>query len=53
MTENQSWLKFVITGNPKDYLTYKQNIAVKQLNGGDGDAYNDKRPCNKRNEHKG
>ena len=26
MSQNKAWLKFLITGNPKDYLNYKNKI---------------------------
>lgn len=53
MYENKYWLKFIITGKPQDYLNYKESSNIQQLNGGEGIAFNHRRPCNQRNEHKG
>lgn len=53
MQQNKSWLKFIITGNPRDYLIYKENSEKQQINGGEDTAYYDRRPCNQRNDYKG
>lgn len=53
MKQNKSWLKFIITGNPKDYLNYKENTQKQEISGGEGSAHYNRRPCNKGNEYKG
>ena len=53
MQQNKSWLKFIITGNPKDYLNYKENAQKLQINGGEGSANYNRRPCDKGNKYKG
>ena len=53
MMQNKAWLKFLITGNPKDYLTYKNNSQLFDIyGGGDAEDY-DRRPCDKGNKYKG
>ena len=53
MEQNKSWLKFIITGDPQDYLNYKEYSQKQQLNGGEGSAHHDRWPYNQRNEYKG
>ena len=53
MQTNKEWLKFLITGNPKDYLKYKSSKTKQQLYGGEDTAYYDRWPCDKGNEYKG
>ena len=53
MHQNKAWLKFLITGNPKDYLDYKNNNNKTQLYWGEGTAHYDRWPCNKGNKYKG
>ncbi len=53
MEQNKSWLKFIITGKPKDYLIYKENLQKQHINGGEGSAHYDGWPCNQRNDYKG
>lgn len=53
MQQNKSWLKFLITGNPKDYLDYKNNSKQQQLYRGEETAYYDRWSCDKRDEYKG
>ena len=53
MNHNKLWLKFLISGNPKDYLKYKNNIKQQQLYGGENAAYYDRWTCDKGNEYKG
>ncbi len=53
MQQNKSWLKFIITGDPKDYLNYKETAKQHEMLGGEGSAYYNRRPCNQGNEYKG
>ena len=53
MNQNKLWLKFLITGNPQDYLKYKNNVKERQLYGGEDTAHYDRWPCNKGNNYKG
>ncbi len=53
MNQNKDWLKFLITGNPKDYLKYKNKSIQSELYGGEDAAYNDRWPCDTGNEYKG
>ena len=53
MMQNKNWLKFLITGNPKDYLKYKESNRQQQFYGGEDTAYYDRWPCDKGNEYKG
>ncbi len=53
MLQNKSWFKFIITGNPKDYLEYKEVTQIQHISRGEGSAYYDRWPCNKGNEYKG
>ncbi len=53
MQQNKSWLKFLITGNPKDYLEYKNFSKQQQLYRGEETAYYDRWSCDKRDEYKG
>ena len=53
MHHNKAWLKFLITGNPKDYLEYKSNINQRDLYGGEDTAYYDRWSCDKGNNYKG
>ena len=53
MLQNKAWLKFLITGNPKDYLNYKNKANEQQIYGGEDTAYYDRWPCDKGNEYKG
>ena len=53
MYDNKAWLKFLITGNPKDYLNYKNNINKQQLYRGEDTAYYDRWSSDKRDEYKG
>lgn len=47
MQNNKAWLKFLITGDPKDYLKYKNNHETIELYGGEDSADYDRWPCNK------
>ena len=51
MQQNKSWLKFIITGNPNDYLTYKEFAQIEQINGGGEFANYDRWFGDKGNEH--
>lgn len=51
--QNKFWFKFIITGNPKDYLEYKNEIKKQQLYRGEDTAHYDRWTCHKRNEYKG
>ena len=53
MEQNKYWLKFIITGNPKDYLKFNEECKQQGIRGGEGIAHNDRRPCNQRNNYKG
>ncbi len=53
MMQNKAWLKFLITGNPKDYLNYKSSKNEQQFYRGEETAYYDRWPCDKGNEYKG
>lgn len=53
MSENQLWLKFIISGKPQDYLNYAQKVKQQEFFGGDGIAHYDGRTCDQRNDHKG
>lgn len=53
MQQNKAWLKFLITGNPKDYLKYKNKKESQELYGGEDTADYDRWPCDKGNEYKG
>ena len=53
MLQNKAWLKFLITGNPNDYLKYKNKTNELYLYGGEDTAYYDRWPCDKGNEYKG
>lgn len=53
MQQNKSWLKFLITGDPKDYLTYKNTKNQQDIYGGEDTAYYDRWSGNKGNEYKG
>ena len=51
--QNRAWIKFLITGNPRDYLEYKNITKQQQIYGGEDTAYYDRWPCNKGNNYKG
>ena len=53
MYENKSWLKFLITGNPKDYLEYKNSINKQEMYGGEETAHYDRWPCDKGDKYQG
>lgn len=53
MDKNKCWFKFIITGNPKDYLKYKECVKMQQMSGGEGSALYNGRPCHKGDEYKG
>ena len=53
MDKNKYWFKFIVSGNPQDYLKYKEYAKMQQISGGESSAYYNGRPCNKRNEYKG
>lgn len=53
MDLNKSWLKFIITGKPQDYLNYKEDLEKQQINGGEGSANYNRWPCNQRNDYTG
>jgi hypothetical protein len=53
MMQNKAWLKFLITGNPKDYLDYKSNKNQQDLYRGEDAAYYDRWTSDKRDEYKG
>lgn len=53
MQQNKSWLKFIITGKPQDYLNYKETAKQQEILGGEGIAHYNRRPCNQGNEYKG
>lgn len=53
MNDNKAWLKFLNTGNPKDYLNYKSKTNEQQLYRGEDTAYYDRWPCDKGNEYQG
>ncbi len=53
MQQNKAWLKFLITGNPKDYLNYKNNINQQIIYGGEDTAHYDRWSCDKGDEYKG
>ena len=53
MHNNKAWLKFLITGNPKDYLNYKNKTECQELFGGEDTAYYDRWPSYQGNDYKG
>ena len=53
MHQNKAWLKFLITGNPTDYLNYKSYKNQQEMYRGEDAAYYDRWPCDKGNEYKG
>ncbi|MBQ6717297.1 MAG: hypothetical protein IJN22_00170 [Clostridia bacterium] len=53
MQQNKAWLKFLITGNPKDYMNYKNKATEQEIYRGEDTAYYDRWPCNKGNNYKG
>lgn len=53
MQQNKAWLKFLITGNPKDYMDYKNKATEQEIYRGEDTAYYDRWPCNKGNNYKG
>ncbi len=53
MYQNKSWLKFLITGNPKDYLDYKSKKEQYDFYRGEDAAYYDRWSCHKRDDYKG
>ncbi len=53
MEINNAWLKFLITGNPKDYLKYKQLSRENDLFRGEETAYNDRWSCDKGDKYTG
>ena len=53
MINNKAWFKFLITGNPKDYVDYKNKSTQQNFYGGDDAEYFDRWPCDKGNEYKG
>lgn len=53
MQQNKAWLKFLITGNPKDYLNYKNITHEQELYGGEDTANYDRWPCNQGNDYQG
>lgn len=53
MNKNEFWLKFIITGNPKDYLKYVENTKKNELFGGVVSATDNRWSCNKGDNYKG
>ena len=53
MQQNKAWLKFLITGNPKDYLEYKNNNKKQEIYGGEDTAYYNGWSSNQGNKYKG
>lgn len=53
MQQNKAWLKFLITGNPNDYLKYKQTVKEKEFLRGEKTAYNNRWSGDKGNEYTG
>lgn len=53
MQQNKSWLKFLITGNPRDYLDYKNTIKQQQLYRGEDTAHYNRWTGDQRDEYEG
>lgn len=53
MQQNRAWLKFLITGNPKDYLNFKNKANEQEIYRGEDTANYDRWPCDKGNDYKG
>ncbi len=53
MQQNKAWLKFLITGNPRDYLIYKNKTNEQEIYRGEDTACYDRWPSDKGNEYKG
>lgn len=53
MFQNKAWLKFLITGNPKDYLNYKNVINTQELYWGEEAAHYDRWSCDQGNDYQG
>ena len=51
MFQNKAWLKFLITGDPKDYLKYKNTAKKQELYGGEDTAHYDRWPGDKGNKY--
>lgn len=50
MEQNKEWLKFVITGNITNYLSYKDKCKKQEICGGEHNSYINRRSCDKGNE---
>lgn len=51
MEQNKLWLKFLITGNPNDYLKYKNNVKQQQFYRGEDTAYYYRWSCDQRDKY--